>query len=495
MENEVKKTEAAPSWISTDFPIILMLMLFAALLSIVFFREQSLRLDESQSIWQTSRTVMGMLSLVGKDVHVPLYHLILHTWQIFLGNDVAVDRLLSLVFFLLSIPAIYSLGAICYGRKTGIFVAALLTLSPFMNWYGNEIRMYSMFVLVAILHEYFFVKIWKRGDFMDWFWFALVSVCGMYTHYFFFLLVLCDMIFYFFHKEIFPKDAFKKFFKIGIFLIVCFLPWALFVIYLGGISSSEPALTAPSTVDLFNTFSQFLFGFQTDHLNTILVSLWPLTVFLGFLALRKGKGMAPETLYFLIVFLLPNVIAFIVSLTLSPIYLTRYLIFTIPSMYLFLGWLFSTYPKTLSLAVKCILIALMAATLVFEGVSASTPVKENYEEASTFLERNASASDIIVVSAPFTIYPMLYYYRGPATLTTLPIWNQEANGPIPAYSKDELVKDVATLEANHSNLWLLLSYDQGYQKDVELYFDTHYQKLYSDEFSPGLTLYEYKLRY
>ncbi len=80
-------------------------------------------------------------------------------------------------------------------------------------------------------------------------------------------------------------------------------------------------------------------------------------------------------------------------------------------------------------------------------------------------------------------------------MQTLPIWDQEKFGPIPAFSQDELTKDVETLKGQHQNLWLLLSYDQGYQKDIEAYFQGHFEQLQKITFSDDLTLYEYKLRY
>ena len=70
---------------------------------------QSLRLDESQSLWQVSHTAMGTLKIVAADVHVPLYHLLLHYWIVFFGSSIFQVRLLSLFFYLLSIPATFAL--------------------------------------------------------------------------------------------------------------------------------------------------------------------------------------------------------------------------------------------------------------------------------------------------------------------------------------------------------------------------------------------------
>src|SRR5690348_2034841 len=83
---------------------------FVLLVSITLLSHQSLRLDESQSLWQTSHSPHEILSIVASDVHVPLYHFLLHYWQMFLGNGVTTARWLSLLFFLATIPAAYFLG-------------------------------------------------------------------------------------------------------------------------------------------------------------------------------------------------------------------------------------------------------------------------------------------------------------------------------------------------------------------------------------------------
>jgi mannosyltransferase len=475
--------------------IIAGLMLVATLFSFMFFQEQSLRLDEAQSLWQTSHTPLKIVQLIAGDVHVPLYHLVLHFWQLLFGNDVSLARFLSFIFFLISIPVMYMLGRLIYDVRTSLFATTLFILSPFMNWYGNEIRMYSLFVLIVLLNQYFFLRIYRFKERNAWIWFTITGILGIYTHYFFFLVLLTDVLFYFYNRKEFEVNSLRKIFNVFATLCIAFLPWVLFVLFLGESSNSTPVLAAPTTVNFFNTFSEFLFGFQTDHLNTILVSLWPLTILFVFLALRKNSKIAPETIYLLFAFLLPNVVAFFVSIAFRPVYLTRYLIFTMPSMYFVISWLISTYPRRLGTIVKGALILVMASMLFVEAVSATTPVKENYREAAQYVSENASASDIVVVSAPFTIYPILYYYQGPAALSTLPIWDMNSHGPIPAFSDEELKNDTKALVRDHDYLWLLQSYDQGYQEKVRLHFDTNYERVYMRQFSSGLTLYQYKLRY
>jgi hypothetical protein len=252
---------------------------------------------------------------------------------------------------------------------------------------------------------------------------------------------------------------------------------------------------SPTSVNIFNAFSQFLFGFQDDHLNTILVSLWPLTVLFGFLALRENKKVSPETVYILLTILVPIAAAFLVSITVRPLFVSRYLILTIPSLYLFIGWILSTYPLKLRKILTSIIVVVMIACLTVEAYSPSAPVKEDYRAATEYLQAHATPQDIIILSAPFTVYPVEYYYRGNTEIQTLPMWNRFVTGPIPGFDEASLPKDVATLKGSHDKAYVLLSYDQGYEEKIRLYMDQNLERIDKKEFSPGLTLYTYRLRY
>lgn len=474
---------------------LVLMMLFCALISLFFFSTQSLRLDEAQSLWQSGRSPLDILHVVGQDVHVPLYHLLLHFWRLFTGDTVGMARLMSLVFYLASIPLLYLVGRLAYSRQVGLFAALLFTLSPFMNWYGSEIRMYTLFTFLVIANQYFFLRLLqkKESDHV-WIGYAATALAGVYAHYFFFLNLGTQVLFFFMRRALFPPHALRNFLLIAGGVIVGFLPWAWYVWSLGTAGYQDPLLPTPTTVNLFSTFSQFLFGFQTDHINTFFLSLWPIALILGFLTLRKNARLTPQTEYLLISVVCAVMVAFALSF-IVPLFVSRYLIFTIPALYLLLASMIDVYPRGIGQGVRWCVIILMILMLGSEVVSPATPVKENYRDAVAYLNTRATPRDIVVVSAPFTVYPVEYYYHAPAPLETLPLWNRYAFGPIPPFTEDSLPTEVGSLASDHQTLWLLLSYNQGYEEKIRIYFDTHYQRTVMKEFSPDLVLYAYKLRY
>lgn len=490
---------SAQAKVLEKFGIVLflgMLVFFAASLSIGFLSKQSIRLDEAQSLWQTGRSVSEIFYTIGEDVHVPLYHLTLHFWRILIGQDIAAARLLSLLFFLGMIPGIYHLGKYAYGKVVGMFGAFLVAISPFLNWYGSEARMYSMMAFLTVINQYFFLHLFQeKPTNKHWIGYTLTAAAGVYTHYFFALVLIAQAIFFLSHRGLFENAALKKFMLAAFMIGVVFLPWGIFVYSLGSASNTRPQLDPPNSVNLFNTFSEFLFGFQADHLNTMIVSLWPLVILLGFFGLRRNRKMDPQTIYFIIAMTVPIIIAFCLSFVIRPFFLARYMILALPSLYLFIGWLFSTYQQRLAFALKTFLIAGMVFSLAVQTTSAYVPVKENYREAVAYMNSNVRPQDVVILSAPFTVYPVEYYYTGSASVHTLPIWNRFERGPIPSFSDDKLPQEVARLKDTHQRAFLLLSYDQGYEEAVRLYFDNNFERLEKKDFSKGLSLYVYKLRY
>jgi mannosyltransferase len=471
------------------------LMLTAVLLSVFFFIGQSLRLDEAQSLWQSSRTPLGVLHIVGEDVHVPLYQELLHFWRLFVGDTVAKARGLSLVFFMLSIPALYALGKLVYSRSIGLFAAVLFTISPFINWYGNEIRMYTLFVFFVIINQYFFICLFKKNNSRTWFWYGLTAVLGMYSHYFFSLVLFTHLIFYGLNVGLFPQGSFKRFVLTASIVVGSLVPWVLYVIHIGKAASQSPHLPVPTTVDLFNIFAQFISGFQSDPINTVFLSLWPLALLFGFFGLRRNARTTDTTHFLMLSVLVPLFTAYFISIFIVPVFISRYLIVMVPALYLCILSLIETYSYSTAVIARSVLVGFMLIMLGFEITSPITPVKEHYKEVAAFLNEHAMPQDAVILSAPFTLYPIEYYYRAPTPLTTLPIWNQFETGTIPQFNATTLPAEVTTLTQHSQNAWVLLSYDQGYESQIHQYFETHYALVYQKQFSPGLSLYEYRIRY
>jgi len=480
------------------YAALALLVAFAIYFSVTVFALSSLRLDEAQSLFQTNRDIAGMLNLVAQDVHVPLYHTLLHFWQLFFGQDIFVARMLSLVFFVGTIIMTYVLANYALkSRSVGLFAAFLVTISPFMNWYGSEARMYTMLSFMTVLHVFFFVKILRMSGSARWILWTITGIIGVYTHYFFIFVLLSELLtLLVIRKKLRDPHVLRGVVIGGAAIGLSLVPWLYYVYSLGFASNTQPALGIPTAGDLFDTYAQFIFGFQAPIVNTLIVSLWPVVVLLAFFALQRTKKKVPlEVTLFVFLAVVPVLSAFIISITIRPFYLSRYLIVALPAVFIFAAWIVTRYRRWIAVTVSSLAVVVIGCLFAVQVLSPNTPVKEDYRQAVEYLDVNAEASDVVVLAAPFTIYPIEYYYKGSAKLTTQPIWNRFEAGGVPVYDPAKVAAETKENVDAYQNAWLVLSYDQGYNEKLKDYYDGHYKKLSEKKFSPGLTVYEYRIRY
>lgn len=465
----------------------------AAFVAYRFLMHQSIRLDESQSLWQTSHSFGYMLRVVASDVHVPLYHMILHFWQLYFGHGIVTVRLLSLIFFLMTIPLMYLLSREVLRTRWALFATFLFSFMPFTSWYSSETRMYTLLVFCAVLSQYLFIRIIKRKK--VWVRYGIVAAIGAYAHYFFSFNLATQGLFYLLNYKQFPRRTLWRFIGVAATVGIALSPWLIYFFSLGAAKDMAPHLTRPSTVDFFNAFSQFFFGFQNDAVNTILVSCWPLVVLIAFFAMKRGQKLSLEIGYLAFAAFMPVFLAYVLSFVVNPFFLSRYMSSCVPPLVILLVWLISHYGRRLSAIASVGIVAVLFFSLVQQIHSAQTPVKEDYQAVAAMIAKEGQAQDVVALSAPFTVYPFEYYYNGRAKVSTLPLWNRQSHGAIPPFSAQRLPQEVKQITANHQRLYLVLSQDQGYEDTIRQYFLGHYKQLSKRTYSPGLTVYVFQVGY
>lgn len=475
---------------------IIFLQLFAVVIFLTYSLPLSIRLDESQSLWQTSFSIKQLLNSLSQNVHVPLYHVLIHGLQVVFDNSIFVSRLFSLIFYIISVPIFYGLGTYLYNRKTAFFATTLYGISPFLVWFSSEIRMYTLLIVITILTHFFFARLMREPRSLSWWAYALCCLVGIYTHYFFFLVLVSHFVFFFTTlRKNFTQGQLLPFLSIILLVITAFLPWLVKVFSGVGVDDSKPVLDPPTSIDVFNVFSNFFFGFQVDAVNSIILSCWPVLLVLLFLGLNRKHSPSTETKFLIAVTVIPLLCAYVISMIYQPLFLSRYLIIVLPSIFLLVARLADVYTPTPAVLCKISLILVMFSSLLVQLKNTDTPTKEDYAAVSTYVSREAGGEDIIVASAPFSVYPLLYYYTGPASIKTLPIWNRNSETVIPTFNSDTLPAEATTIAGSHERLYLILSYDQGYEEQIKTYFDNTYDQEEKIEFSKGINVYVYRLRY
>jgi uncharacterized membrane protein len=476
--------------------ILVLIILLTSLISIYSLLRQSIRLDEAQSIWFYSKSVPEMLKMTSQDVNLPLYGLILHFWLQIFGVDINKLRLLSLIFYILTIPFLYKTIKESSNHDHAMLTTALFSFSPFIAWYTSEARTYALFTLIVVLNNMFFLRLittngkdGKTGLF-------LTTIAGLYTHYFFVFLLITQCVYTLVLKVIKEKNRTVPaiFFSILVSAVFLFSPWLIYVIQSGIASNTQPLIPPPSSYNVIQTFVNFIFGFQPQPIQAILISLWPLLTVVLFLMFtnKKQKNIKNLDYYFLATFL-PVVLVFFISF-IKPIFLSRYLILVTPTLFFIIAWIILNNSKKASFYLSVVSLTVMFLLLLFQNISANTPVKENYSKVSQYLSAYTTPQDVVAITAPFTIYPIEYQYKGEAKLVTIPNWDRYVQGPMPKFNLDEFTAQMSQYQKQYNRVFVIFSYDQGYEQDVRNYLDKHYALMGNGDFN-NIEMRVYKLKY
>jgi 4-amino-4-deoxy-L-arabinose transferase-like glycosyltransferase len=199
-QNPLARSNEGWRWIESYLiPVLVTLLAF----SLYLYRldSQSFWFDElgtlARSGWEGSwlDAIRGPLSIPGT-AKPPLSFLITHL-SLLLGEEAFVLRLPAALFATLTIPLVYALGKAlfagqvlppgrCWTRpaQAGLLGALLLAVAPLLIRYGQELRMYAMWVFLSTLSLYLFWRAIRSGAGTWWIAFALVSVLALYTHLF-----------------------------------------------------------------------------------------------------------------------------------------------------------------------------------------------------------------------------------------------------------------------------------------------------------------------
>jgi hypothetical protein len=459
----------------------------------VEFLRNSIRLDEAQSLWQTNHSYGALLQIIAEDVHVPLYHVLLRTWRLVLGPDVQTARLLSLVFLLAAVPVFYLVARKVLSTPWALFALVVFSCSPFLQWYGSEARMYSMLVFVTLVGQYFFLVLIRTDRIAPWVGYAATAVVGVYVHYFFvFVLVAQGTVPA--GDVVTPAPSGRRAHGRGRRARVARVPAVVPVLPRQRLRVGHPAQPPGALVD--RLLERLLavpvrLPERRDQLDGAVGLPAPGARCTG--QRPAGNRLDRATAYLVAAAFLPVLMAFVVSHAVAPFFLSRYMVPALPALLILLVRFISCLTKPVARGLAAVLLAVTVLGTVVQAANPDTPVEEDFRTAARLVEEGAGPQDLVVLSSPFTVYPFEYYYDGSARITTLPVWDRQ--GPIPAFAPAELPEDVESLAQGHQYLYLLLSYDQGYEEEVYQYFERNFEQTGAHTPSPGLRLLVYRVGY
>lgn len=355
--------------------------------------------DEGFSYLMARQSLINIVVTTSRDFNPPLYYFLLHYWMIIFGSSEIAMRSLSLIFFAISVYVVYAfLKNIIHIKSAFIWIYVLLyAVNPFLLYYAFEARMYSLVTLLTILSFYLFLTKNKKG-------YIIISVLGLYTHYFFIFVLLTQGAYaYFFEKQTF-KILRKQIGQAFLF----FIPWVVFCLPTLVSKTTDFWIKTPTLRDLFISPMVMFSGYEANYYgfynSFIIIFSLILFVILGFFLTQVKKT---NLYYLLLMWAFMSFYAIFFISFIKPIYTIRYLIFAAVGFNIFLYYCLE---KTSLKMRSIILIFLLVVTLHFWVLQVAYRTKGAEKNTIQSIKNLASSEDILYVTDSSKYFVASYYF-------------------------------------------------------------------------------------
>jgi len=129
---------------------ILLAVMLAFALDVYRLDGQSLWYDEGVSAFMVHRDVPAILDAAARDIHPPLYYLLLRLWAPFAGASEFALRFPSTLASVASVALLARLAGRLWGGGPALFAALFLAIAPFGVAYAQEARMYALVATLVL---------------------------------------------------------------------------------------------------------------------------------------------------------------------------------------------------------------------------------------------------------------------------------------------------------------------------------------------------------
>ncbi|MGX1187990.1 putative membrane protein [Pseudomonas sp. F-14 TE3623] len=436
--------------------------------------------DEAYSLLLAEGSPAYIWATTARDVHPPLYYVLLHFWMLLFGNGVLAARSLSALADVGTLLLCIKLMSLVTTRKATWIAAVLLALLPMSVRYSQEVRMYTLlgfWLMGATVALVCWIKAPDQKRYP--FFYVLLMAAAFYTHYFAALCVLVHWLCWWRVRDGGRPTAisFRAWLVANSAIVVLYLPWIPhFIDQLLRMDGLEwiPPLT-------WQTALTFVWQLVMMGDSASYSSLWRalpsvLIVVCAAAVLLKTRNERPFSVLLVGYFFVPVLTVFLVSL-IVPVFNARYLVFAAAALPLIVALALDTWSQrhTVLAAVGMALVllaevhglsAVYAQTDEMNGTSIRKDAR--LDAVVEGLGHEARPGDEIIVDnlywyLPFTYYnstgiqPRLYAFKTP----TGALWGTAEYGGwalIPRHLHSILFNDFSTLKLNTRRIWWVTGY-------------------------------------
>jgi len=430
--------------------------------------------DDAFTLVIGQQSLPALLRQSQNEPHPPLFYVLLHYWQMAAGPSEFSGRFLGLWFGVAGLAALYLVGRRLGGSWLGLLAALLGAANPFLIAFGQQVRMYTLAVLLCTCSVALLGRALEGSGRWRWLaWFGS-SLLAVYSHFFSFFVLGAEIVFvawWAIRRRRWPARGWLA--SLGV-IALCYAPWII-VAHRTLLTYTNGLVRRASLPEIARTL---LPTFVTGDANGPL-PLWAAAGVVALLAaglllpLWPAKGLSArrvEGARLVLCWLVAPVLAVWAISLLRPMFFERYMVVILPAFLLALAagvlaiarragavsWLAGAVLLALPLAPAAGLLPPYYATVLY----ATGP---QIRQMLAFVSSSARPHAAFVVNlAPSD--PMYRYYR-PA--------QEEFFVPNPAPGAQAATDaTLRSILAKHPEVWLT-PWDFDHTAYVEKWLDQH----------------------
>ncbi|MBQ7040853.1 glycosyltransferase family 39 protein, partial [Candidatus Saccharibacteria bacterium] len=378
-------------------------------------------------------------------------------WSNIFGNTDFAMRFMSVFFGAISIILAFHLLKRWFGVKTAGVATALLSLSPFLIRYGQEMRMYTLIFAIVLGATYALDLALETRKKRYYIIYAILVALGMWTHYFTALAWLAHVVYLTAVKKI---NIFKRpwlFTYLGAVLL--FLPWIpAFLTQTATVQQGFwiPGVTFSTLPDYISEAAYFKeFSNGVDAWWALLLIVW--CIIFGLVLYRTKKK--PSLLLSLV--FVPPVLLFLLSMPpLSSMFVSRYVTYSAILLFALAGCLaMLVLKKNIKLALIFLILTLGVEAYGIVNVETREPRGYSKEIVTTIQSLSEPGEPTVLKDGGLQEYDFSFYSTEKNPIYIVDEWTDYPWGsmyPLRDYRATTIDK-LSDLKAN--KFWVVASKD------------------------------------
>ena len=378
--------------------------------------------DEGSSLLMSHYSVAEIWVHAARDVHPPLYFVLLHGWIELFGDGIFSIRCLSALPGIATVWLGVWLMDLIAPRRASLLAGFLLALLPTAVRYSQEVRMYSLlglWLIGATIALVYWIRQPRRTRYLVAY--VVLMIAAFYTHYFSVLCVLCHWL-YMGLIRVLPGYRLRSIQRPGWWLanmaiVLLYLPWVPNLIDLIQHMDQLKAngdVGWGSTVT-FSSLPSMIWSLLTqddgENLPTLMFIVLPLALLVVTgVALARDRSVIRGSVLLVIYTALPMLLVFGVSF-ISPVFIERYLTAYALGLPMIIAMAIDRLFSVFRVLALTVLVLFVGIELVGLKNNAAVDPRNQINVMVDYVNRHFVAGDRIVTSDMLWYLPYVYYNR------------------------------------------------------------------------------------